>query len=148
MGNYKECPHYNDGYCLKGERKATGVPYDCIRRNDCPDVPKKEKVEDVKAFQHVVIEKRQRAKRHLANTPVVAIHPNGEIRHFESIYVAAEAYGTSVMNIQKNCLRDIMRRYSTLNIKERSVRFAYADCKDYELLAKRNKELWEKENAL
>lgn len=39
MASYKDCPHYNDGYCLNGGKKATGVPYDCVRRNDCPYIP-------------------------------------------------------------------------------------------------------------
>ena len=35
---YRECEHYCEGYCLKGEKTANGMNYPCIERNDCPEV--------------------------------------------------------------------------------------------------------------
>lgn len=53
---YKDCKYYNDGYCLNGQTKANGVPYDCIRRNDCPScqeaVAKPQREEVIESFKN------------------------------------------------------------------------------------------------
>lgn len=36
--DYKSCKYYSEGYCLKGEKTASGMNYTCIERNDCPEV--------------------------------------------------------------------------------------------------------------
>lgn len=36
--DYKSCKYYSQGYCLKGEKTASGMNYTCIERNDCPEV--------------------------------------------------------------------------------------------------------------
>ena len=36
--DYKSCKYYSQGYCLKGEKTASGMDYTCIERNDCPEV--------------------------------------------------------------------------------------------------------------
>lgn len=36
--DYKNCKYYSEGYCLKGEKTASGMNYTCIERNDCPEV--------------------------------------------------------------------------------------------------------------
>ena len=38
MKDYKSCKYYSEGYCLKGEKTASGMNYPCIERNDCPEV--------------------------------------------------------------------------------------------------------------
>ena len=36
--DYKSCKYYSQGYCMKGEKTASGMNYTCIERNDCPEV--------------------------------------------------------------------------------------------------------------
>ena len=36
--DYKSCKYYSQGYCLKGEKTASGMNYTCIERNDCQEV--------------------------------------------------------------------------------------------------------------